>query len=45
MNFQIIAVLVIVGVAMFFVASSIVRKRKAFATKAKCSNDCGCGEK
>ncbi|HEV7701031.1 MAG TPA: FeoB-associated Cys-rich membrane protein [Pyrinomonadaceae bacterium] len=45
MSFQLIVVLAIVGVALFFTGSSLVKKRKSFSTKGDCGDDCGCGKK
>lgn len=45
MSFQLIVVLAIVGVAVFFAGSSLLKKRKAFSTNENCgSDDCGCGK-
>jgi hypothetical protein len=45
MSFQLIVVLAIVGVALFFAGSSLLQKRKSFSTKGDCGDDCGCGKK
>lgn len=45
MNFQTIAVLAIILVAVLFAGSKLIRKRRSFSTKADCGSDCGCGEK
>lgn len=45
MNFQTIVVFAIIAVAVLFVGSKLIGKRKTFSTKGDCDDDCGCGKK
>jgi len=44
MSFQLIVVLAIILVAVFFAGSSLLAKRKSFSKKGDCGDDCGCGK-
>ncbi len=44
MSFQLIVVLAIILVAVFFAGSKLLDKRKSFSKKADCGEDCGCGK-
>ena len=44
MNFQYLAVIIIIAAAVVFAVVSIYRKRDSFSTKRGCGNDCGCGD-
>jgi hypothetical protein len=44
MSFQLIVVLAIILVAVFFAGSKLLGKRKAFSKKGHCGDDCGCGK-
>lgn len=45
MSFQLIVVLAIILVAVFFAGSKVFSKRKSFSThKGDCGDDCGCGK-
>ncbi|MBV9216584.1 MAG: FeoB-associated Cys-rich membrane protein [Acidobacteria bacterium] len=42
MSFQLIVVLAIILVAVFFAGSKLLSKRRSFSTKGDCGEDCGC---
>jgi len=44
MSFQLIVVLAIILVAVFFAGSKFIGKRKSFSKKGDCGDDCGCGK-
>lgn len=45
MNWQLLIVLAIVLLAVFFIAKNFLLKAKSFSPKSNCGADCGCGDK
>jgi hypothetical protein len=45
MNWQIIIVAIIIGLALLYVGRNFLRKAKSFSPKGGCGSDCGCDVK